>query len=476
MNAFMNPVSVQVFEQARVRGYLVIFPAGRSDLPHQDLDARLHTTSNHRFDMDNQDIEAQLERTARSALFLQRTGLPVPLDHPARSYFGGLPKLPEHLAWPTLEIEPVELDLEEEIPSVEELEDFSHALFFAAQIDLSELPQTSTNPLPHTGTLYFFFDTSNEAPDGHETRVLYYEGSAHELPERKPPSNLWRYGGGDEPWPWLADDEPTARLGFKYPIRSIPFTSYCDHLDPSAKYSAEKLQSAEFDAKLPLRTGGGSHEDATGQTWPFAWPVIEHLARAVCKEVADASRFRTPSPEVAAQMQAMTACAEQWLQRAKLHQGTLECDASTREWFKQEWSWIQDAAKRVNKHQQCHLSLYSAAAAATYLTCFSLASESHDAAALIPDRLAQWLEDASKREPLLQRLVSARPVHQMLGYGSSVQSAPLEHANDVLLLQIAGEEGFAWFPDIGCVLQFWIAPDALAERNFEHVTISLDCS
>jgi hypothetical protein len=42
----------------------------------------------------------ELEAEARTALLVRRSDLPVPLAHPARSFFGGLPKLPRKIEWP----------------------------------------------------------------------------------------------------------------------------------------------------------------------------------------------------------------------------------------------------------------------------------------------------------------------------------------------------------------------------------------
>src|SRR5205823_1896756 len=47
-------------------------------------------------------------------------------------------------------------------------------------------------------------------------------------------------------------------------------------------------------------------------------------------------------------------------------------------------------------------------------------------------------------------------IHQMLGYGGSAQDAPMEHVDDVLLLQVYGDPAFFnWQSDTGCVLHFW---------------------
>jgi hypothetical protein len=46
----------------------------------------------------------EIEETALPAVLVRRSDLPVPLTHRARSFFGGLPRLPPELEWPTAEV------------------------------------------------------------------------------------------------------------------------------------------------------------------------------------------------------------------------------------------------------------------------------------------------------------------------------------------------------------------------------------
>jgi hypothetical protein len=86
----------------------------------------------------------ELEAGARTALLVRRSDLPVPLAHPARSFFGGLPKLPRKIEWPRGNL------------LADSRERETVALTFIAQIDLSELPDFEARPyLPHVGTLFF---------------------------------------------------------------------------------------------------------------------------------------------------------------------------------------------------------------------------------------------------------------------------------------------------------------------------------
>ena len=81
----------------------------------------------------------EIEETALPAVLVRRSDLPVPLAHPARSFFGGLPKLPPQLDWPTAEVR-----ADEALETV--------ALTFVAQIDLAELPGAGWSPLRMAST------------------------------------------------------------------------------------------------------------------------------------------------------------------------------------------------------------------------------------------------------------------------------------------------------------------------------------
>ena len=130
---------------------------------------------------------------------------------------------------------------------------------------------------------------------------------------------------------------------------------------------------------------------------------------------------------------------------------------------------MQAAAERVQQQCQCSLSLGDAALQATLLSCYELASESSAATALIPAVLLRWLEATC-------RAGSAGAAHRILGHGAALPAAARERAHDVLLLQIAGDAGLPWLNSVDCALQFWIAPQTLAARDFNRVTLVLQCA
>ena len=77
------------------------------------------------------------------ASLVRPSDLPVPLSHPARSFFGGLPKGLRKFEWPRGKILAADLREREAV-----------ALTFIPQIELSELPDfDALSHLPQVGTL-----------------------------------------------------------------------------------------------------------------------------------------------------------------------------------------------------------------------------------------------------------------------------------------------------------------------------------
>lgn len=68
------------------------------------------------------------------------------------------------------------------------------------------------------------------------------------------------------------------------------------------------------------------------------------------------------------------------------------------------------------------------------------------------------------------------PIYQIAGYGSSWQSAPVKHRDDLLLLQFHGDLAFlGWHQNTGCVLHFWLDRDALSALDFARMETTLEC-
>lgn len=395
----------------------------------------------------------------------------MPRSHDARSFFGGLPRLPPHLEWP-----------------VGGPPEAAGPLMFAAQIDLAEI-RLARSPLPRSGTLYFFYYACREWVEENEVRVLYHSGAGNEFPEREPPPSLPRYFNTG--WPWLREDELIGRIGFKFPVRFVRATSYRGFLgespdDDSVQQPTDQelrdLQESEFNARL-------AHEvtepvpyfyqavDSADASWPFVWAVIEHSARAVCDSIDRMFeyeyRLRGKPPETIAELRRIRDQAAAWIERASSHLPFEPCDEPTQRLYDQEWQSLTQSVKATRTHD-CRPDEYQHEA--VRLVCHLCAGTSPAAVALIPESFRQGLETVARWRPPKQTGARVKnPIHQMLGYGACVQSAPFDHADDVMLLQIHGDIEIDWHNNSGCALQFWIAPDALAKRDFDAVKVTFEC-
>jgi hypothetical protein len=401
--------------------------------------------------------EAEILATAKPAILVRRTDLPVPLDHPSRSYIGGLPRLPTELAWPT----------------IEKYERYS--LTFLAQIDLAELPALESSPLPRSGTLFFFADMTDEAPEPSDCRVLYYAGDTARVPIRDLPTDIRPYG--DTPPAWFDEESLWARTGFRFPIEFAVFDSYRDYtveegsrMPPRRNREAfRKLMGDEYTRRF------GAHEPAPGNAgkvlaqdrdeWPFAWVAVEYGARVLADTVRSATA-RQPA-EVLNEFQPIADAAQKWIDRASKEAPCTRIDEETRAAFLAEWRELAAgygaAAGRHRLHpRRLDDRLFDVVVAACH-TCAT-----HGATDLVPPIYRDALRYFN--DPVVNF-----PMHQVLGHGEKVQWAPIEHAHQELLLQFIGDLGLGWHTNGGCALQFWVDPAAARRADFDAVELTLEC-
>jgi hypothetical protein len=81
-------------------------------------------------------------------------------------------------------------------------------------------------------------------------------------------------------------------------------------------------------------------------------------------------------------------------------------------------------------------------------------------------------EDVDLNDPFTNHVPA---FHQMFGFGTSVQSAPYEYKNKILLLQLFGDQ-FSWLGTDSCVLQFWISSSDLKQQRFDQAFATLECN
>jgi uncharacterized protein YwqG len=414
--------------------------------------------------------EEEIRATARPAIFLRRSVFPVPLRAPGRSYIGGLPRLPPELPW----------------PEKETYERF--ALTFLAQIDLAELPEIESSPLPRSGTLYFFSDPNSDGSEPADGHVLFYAGDATNVPLRDLPKNARPYiaNACGDPWPWLAEESVWARTNFRFPLGFAKFDSYREyfleegarHLPPRNKQAFDDLLGDElercFGPLSPAPPGQWEIFRQDREEWPFAWTAIEYGARAIVKAVQDVSSQRGMTKEAserasegASAYERIGAAALRWVERAATETAHARPDAQTRAVFRSEWRALVDEFCATSKHLNVYgpdwnNELLNVLVASCYVCA------SNDALDAIPEIYRSALAQAAA-----VRLHF--PMHQMLGHGMQVQWAPIYHADEVLLLQLLGDDALGWHSNCGCALQFWISANALKQRNFGAVEMTLDC-
>jgi uncharacterized protein YwqG len=415
-----------------------------------------------------------------TAVLVRRSDLPVGPAHPARSFFGGLPKLPAEIDWPRAEV--CAADEPETV-----------ALTFIAQIDLNELPDFEERSLfPRTGTLYFFCSSAFEGEGAPPCRVFYFAGSADRLPERAPPPDLMPLAGadGDYQVKWL--DPATdfhSKVEFKYAISFVPFRDFGFQDDArGGELLAESLCEALGPGEPKqddLLIHRGPDGFAADEEWPFNWLLVTFVARSLLSHLRDdlqPSPWRAPpSSETQTALRDIEAGANGWLERSARMRSLESIDADTKSAFRDWWT---DVVRRYGQMQE-RVSSYPSKLAwdlgeAINHAVRSAAAQDEAALASIPrkyvanlERQNHWKTPSAKEG---QRRFFSTSIHQISGYGSSWQNATVEHGGDVLLLQIQGDLAFFdWHANTGCVLHFWIDPDALSEADFSNVEATLEC-
>jgi len=423
----------------------------------------------------------EIEQTARPAVLVRRCDLPVPLTDPARSFFGGLPRLPPQFDWPTAE---VRVTIDRELEKV--------ALTFVAQIDLAEVPGGGWSPLPTRGTLYFFCSSvfcGESHPPG---RVLYSPTDGDAYADRAPPPDLMPLAGtnGDYQVKWLDPNlDFHSKVEFKYPLSFRPFHDF---------YFLEDAVGGELMIKELCRALGPGEPPQSDllkfrrvpdyekdQDWPFNWLLITHVVRSVLSHVqgdlTDGYFGKPLTGEATVGLERLHAGAIGWLERSQERTPMDEVDPEIKASFRSWWfdvahaykdlagkvptyvgSIADDLGDAINHTIRCmaaqDVDIFNHAPS-SYVT--NLALQNHWKTPTVHDGKYRHFNTA---------------LHQMLGYGSGPQDAAEEHLEDTLLLQIQGELAFlGWHSNIGCVLHFWIGRDLLAQLDFSQVVATLEC-
>jgi len=422
--------------------------------------------------------EKRFEAGARTALLIRRSDLPVPLEHPALSYLGGLPKLPPDFDWPRAKV--TRAGKEETV-----------ALTFLAQVYLSELPRfEGRSALPEQGTLFFFCYSAFDEVIPPPCRVLYHRENAAALPQRDPPSDLMPLGGKDNGYygKWLSMGGGLhANVEFKYPVSFLTFKDQLFNEDRVrgkllVKSLCEALGPGEPESTRQLMDVNALAKDVD---WPFSWSLLADAARSVVSHVEFDLRpnpRRQMSEATRDVLRDLLTTATEWRERAAAHSPFAIPDLAVRESFR---SWWMGAVSRYKGFKRGEVSTYDTRFArdlenAILHSIKLLAAENGSALARAPSKYVDnfrrrnvWTVPRAEEGQFRQFRMA---IHQMLGFGKSVQQAPIEHRDHVLLLQLQGDDAFfPWHNNCGCVLQLWIGKDALTRRDFSVVEATLEC-
>lgn len=421
----------------------------------------------------------EVEETALPAVLVRRSDLPVPLAHLARSFFGGLPKLPPQLDWPTAEV-----------MACETLE--TVALTFVAQIDLAEVPGAGWSPLPTRGTLYFFC-SSVFVGEGHPPcRVLYSPTDGGAYPERAPPPDLMPLAGldGDRQVKWLDPNlDFHSKVEFKYPISFRLFRDFYFSEDAvGGELMVEELCKAlgpgerEQNDLLQFRSVTKYEKD---EDWPFNWLLITHVVRSVLSHVLRDLKLgyygKPLTDEATVELKRLRAGAIGWLERCRALTPMDDVDPDTKASFRFWWSDVVQAYEKMSGQVRTYTSqITDDLGDAINHTIRCMATQDVDISDYAPSTYVTNLARQNHwKTPTVdddERRHFRTALHQMLGYGSGPQDATEVHLEDVLLLQLQGDLAFFnWHSNVGCVLHFWIDRDALAQRDFSRVVVTYEC-
>lgn len=394
----------------------------------------------------------------------------------ATSWFGGLPKLGD-APWPRGED--------------------GTRLPFAAQVHLAEVaPLRPEAALPSSGSLAFFLG------DGAVIHVPAGAAAFTPAPADLPPA----YEEGGYPF-----QEPSllSRPVFPFwPVDFLPIDLPDELRDYRNVDRHEAIEAAVHDAvtaRIPRRDvalGATSlSERLGGVTLPVWWHGVDHVIATLRQELSTAPARRQShvasrdqahdklasadmaadaSPEEVSAAQASLTRLEDLIRRFDAQLAGLPAMVQALEGFAAErdrWTPLTDEERSVlvdalaTVSRQFREIVPSATAfdigALSVLSLRAMMTGDVAAFAAIPEPIREAINDHYRLPP--------QGLQQMFGLGLNIQTAAYDHEGDVLLLQLVYDDMMEWrFGDMGA-FQFWIAPEDLAARHWDRVTITFEC-
>ena len=423
---------------------------------------------------DTRSAPGLIEPARTAVVFLQQ--IPPAYDPRHLNYFGGLPTAPNSFIWPTWTHDGA-----------------TEPLHFIMQIDCAALPSSARHEaFPAHGVLYFFLDLRWGHSGGF--RVLYAENATDAFsPAREPVGLTVAYGSEARfAWRWTeALDDPEARLPKllpKWPFDplavAIPpalieaWRSEIDADNENPVFWWPELRAMDpvlLEAQEARRGVAPLSEPAPSQTgisrpyasYPQDWRAIEIGAGLLLACVnhdlrypRSSYRLRAMTTEQVREMsERIVSETRQWLAQAAEHAPFEATSEQTRDNF---WSWLeswQDYSRHMIE-QAARLSIEATLA------------ESAEAASRIPKEAIARIDAGHALATRSETGIFAATPDRMLAPPSYVQGDQEETAaTHLLLLELSSNEGLGHHFGEG-VYQFWITPDDLRARRFDHVMLT----
>lgn len=437
---------------------------------------------------------------AESVTTVLRRQVP-PRDEPARSWLGGLPRLPEDVPWPRR-------------VSYERPDEGERPLHFVAQVACADLPAELWGGLgPRTGWLVFFLDPNDGTPEEAGSHAVLHVD--HLGPERPVPFDLGPvddrvFTGGS--YRWLPADEVPS-VWRRWPVDVVAFANQVHERDGRSVVTpdgfAETLYDGEpvragFPAARPWTRGQAADALRALATAVQVPPVPPGREDAITRLRTDGGPGGLTLPPESLDPDADTDAVLQWLEgqreavrlwqqqvvercHASAHQlavGEPDAPLSLAEWqslqadFEDEAMTYHELVLRRDHasdsgEQRLRLREHRTAAALS-----TTASTTQQA-------VCEWLDPRRRTQlppELLDEMAAAarrlpdnRP-HRMGGYHDGVQSDAVPGpTEDLLLLQLTTDGAMDWcWGDTGAYY-FRIRSDHLAAGDFTGVEMWLEC-
>ncbi|WP_084251847.1 DUF1963 domain-containing protein [Bradyrhizobium sp. AT1] len=218
---------------------------------------------------------------SESVSVVLRRQIPPRFEAP-RSWLGGLPMMPDHVAWPR--------SVSSEYPDRGE-----RPLHFVAQIACADLPAELWGGLgPRQGWLLLFIDPNQGAPEGPDAfRILHVDALGS---ERQPPADLGPvhdgvYSGFDYDYCRTADEVP--RRWRRWPVDLVGVPNEARIEGQRTRVAPENFASLLY-PRQPIVSDREQPAEPEPFTWRGALQVLDSIARTHGPSAKSPDELRIP--------------------------------------------------------------------------------------------------------------------------------------------------------------------------------------